>query len=107
MTLCRMATWMDTPEPREGAVMHVCVLGGGRVNNIHICEGGEEASPRDILRQDQRTWKAFQLVHTPTLSKQAVLTFFLVILSVLSADLFFFITEKLYEFKKPEATLFF
>lgn len=48
--------------------MHVCVWRGGGVNNVQISEGGEEASPRDILKY-QRTGNVFQLVESPGLFK--------------------------------------
>lgn len=50
-----MTSWMDTPE--QGTGNDACVRRMG-FNNVQIWEGGEEASPRDILK-DQRTENAF------------------------------------------------
>lgn len=77
---------MDTPEPGGRAAMH-----RGRGTNVHTHEGGEEASPRDILRDDQRTGQCFSLYLHLILSKQATLIFFLIVPSTL-ADLCFFIS---------------
>lgn len=36
----------------QGSDARVKSGGGGQVNYVHICEGSEEAGPRDILRKD-------------------------------------------------------
>lgn len=41
----------------------------GGCQNVHICEAGEEASLRDILRKDQQTRNMFQLAGSPDLFK--------------------------------------